>query len=110
MLLKLALGSYQLRLLFGQNLKAKFKSMLNVSNKNVNMKVSVILYFMCRLVPHVDDPDIYPNPHIIFKSGGGYSSPLGCKKYTANPITFGWNMKWGKIAHEVMHTLGKDLI
>ena len=65
---------------------------------------------MCRLVPHVDDPDIYPNPHIIFKSGGGYSSPLGCKKYTANPITFGWNMKWGKIAHEVMHTLGKDLI
>ena len=56
----------------------------------------------------MDDPDIYPNPHIIFKSGGGYSSPLGCKKYTANPITFGWNMKWGKIAHEVMHTLGKD--
>merc|ERR1712198_650835 len=24
-----------------------------------------------RLVPFVDDPDIYPNPHIIFKSGGG---------------------------------------
>ena len=53
-----------------------------------------------------NDKPIYPDPAIRFRPGAGYSSPLGMEKWTCNSISCGHNWKWGKIAHEVMHTLG----
>jgi len=60
-----------------------------------------------RLVPHVES-DIYPDPHISFSDEHNrYASPLGCEPYTVNRIDIMYNnVKWGKVAHEVMHTLG----
>ena len=61
-----------------------------------------------RLVPFVDDPDVYPNPHIRFSDENNrYASPLGMNGYTLNKIDIGYNnVQWGKVTHEVMHTLG----
>jgi len=52
-----------------------------------------------------DDKKVYPDPAIRFRPGSGYSSPLGMEQWTVNSISCG-RWKWGKIAHEVMHTLG----
>ena len=58
-----------------------------------------------RILKH-HEKAVKPDPAIRFRPGAGYSSPLGIQRWTVNSISCG-RWKWGKIAHEVMHTLGE---